>query len=102
MRESDIERQLYIGVHELGGMAYKWTSPGRRGVPDRILLFPGKRVYFVELKAPDKLPEPSQYREHERIRKMGHTVYILDSYDSVSAFLNQIERALFTPKWKQA
>ncbi len=99
--ESDLERQLYIGVNALGGIPYKWTSPGRRGVPDRILMFPGRRVYFVEMKAPGEVPDPSQRREHDRIMLMGHTVRVLDSADDVSSFLLEVERAMFKPKWKE-
>ena len=51
--EKEIERKLKVLVEgKLGGLCLKWVCPGRSGVPDRILLFPGGRVYFVELKRP--------------------------------------------------
>ena len=50
MKESEIERKLGKGVEQLGGLYYKWTSPNLPGVPDRIVILPGGRVIFVELK----------------------------------------------------
>jgi hypothetical protein len=48
--ERDIERYLVRRTIEHGGVAYKWVSPGRAGVADRIVLLPGGKVWFVELK----------------------------------------------------
>ena len=50
MRERDIEKCLVSEVKKLGGRAYKWTSPGNDGVPDRIVIFPGRPPVFVGLK----------------------------------------------------
>ncbi len=49
--EKDIERYFCRRVKAIGGYAFKWVSPGQRGVPDRIVLLPGGKVWFVELKA---------------------------------------------------
>ena len=51
MREKEIEKILVSEVKKLGGRAYKWTSPGNDGVPDRIVILPGEKPYFVELKS---------------------------------------------------
>lgn len=51
--ESRIERALSVQVKKRGGMAVKFVSPGLDGVPDRIVLLPGRRIAFVELKAPE-------------------------------------------------
>lgn len=53
MLEKEIERKLKVMTEgRLGGLCLKWVCPGWSGVPDRILLFPGGRVYFVETKRP--------------------------------------------------
>lgn len=50
--EREIERKLRQLVEKYGGLCLKWVCPGWSGVPDRIVLLPGGRVYFVELKRP--------------------------------------------------
>lgn len=50
--EKEIERRLVNMVERHGGRCLKWTCPGWSGVPDRLLLLPGGRVYFVETKRP--------------------------------------------------
>lgn len=50
--EKDIERKLRVLVEVHGGLCLKWVCPGWAGVPDRIVLLPGGRVVFVELKRP--------------------------------------------------
>ncbi|OKP02580.1 VRR-NUC domain-containing protein [Xenorhabdus eapokensis] len=79
IREDVIEKYLVNEVKKTGGIAYKFISPGRRGVPDRIVVLPSGRVVFVECKAPDEKPRPEQLREHERLRALGHEVVVLDS-----------------------
>ena len=54
LRESTIERKLVTEVKKRGGLAVKFVSPGLDGVPDRLVLFPGGVLAFVELKAPGK------------------------------------------------
>lgn len=50
--ESDLERKIVDFVESLGGRAWKWVSPGRRGVPDRIIFLPGGIIIFAEIKKP--------------------------------------------------
>ena len=57
MRESEIEKILVYEVKKLGGIAYKWVSPGNDGVPDRIVVFPDRKPVFVELKTEKFRPE---------------------------------------------
>lgn len=50
--EKSIENVLRKAVEDEGGVCLKWTCPGHRGVPDRMVLFPGGVIAFVELKRP--------------------------------------------------
>jgi hypothetical protein len=91
LREKQIEAYLRKKAIEHGGTAYKFTSPGRNGVPDRILVVPcfaPSCTHFVEVKAEGKKPTDAQFREHDRIRKAGGDVSVVDSYDEVDALFN--------------
>ena len=54
MREKVIEHKLLTEVKKIGGLALKFVSPGYDGVPDRIVLLPGGKIGFVEVKAPGR------------------------------------------------
>lgn len=86
MLESAIERAFVARVKSLGGMAEKFTSPGRRSVPDRIVTLPGGVIIFVELKRPGGKPTVAQLRDHERRRALGCDVRVIDSLEAVNAF----------------
>ncbi|HHP9706330.1 VRR-NUC domain-containing protein [Yersinia enterocolitica] len=79
IREDSIEDHLVKEVKKAGGIAYKFISPGRRSVPDRLVLLPGGKVIFVECKAPGEKPTAAQLREHDKLRALGFTVRVLDS-----------------------
>lgn len=87
MRESDVEADYRRCVEARGGDCMKFVSPGRNGVPDRISLLPipeehqaivAKYIWFTELKAPGKKPNPQQVRAHRRLRELGFTVVVVD------------------------
>jgi len=80
VRESTIEQRLRTKCREHGAMCLKFTSPGRRAVPDRIVLGRFGHVFFVELKAPGKKPSEAQAAEHDRLRALGFRVYVADTY----------------------
>ena len=84
--EGKIEAALVRRVKSLGGTAEKFTSPGRRSVPDRLVTLPGGRVIFVELKAPGKQPTDKQAKDHERRRALGCDVRVIDNLDDANAF----------------
>ena len=52
MTEKYIEQKLMAAVKDMGGIAFKFTTPGINGVPDRLVLLPHGKLVFVELKAP--------------------------------------------------
>ena len=86
MLEKTIEQALVKRVKELGGMAEKFVSPGRRSVPDRIVTLPGGVIIFVELKAPNKNPTPLQELDHERRRALGCDVRVINTLEGARAF----------------
>jgi len=90
MRESTLERRLVREVERIGGLAPKWVSPGNRGVPDRIVLLPGGRTVFVEMKAPGKPLGPLQERWVKTLRSLGHQVYKIDSVEDIYRFIAEV------------
>lgn len=52
MLEDAIENDLVKHVKARGGIAIKLVPWYLRGVPDRLIVLPGPRVIFVELKRP--------------------------------------------------
>jgi hypothetical protein len=86
MLEKDIERALIAKVKTLGGTAEKFVSPQKRSVPDRLVILPGGRIIFVELKAPGKHPTDNQSRDHERRRALGCDVRVIDNLEDVKEF----------------
>lgn len=90
-RESHIEAYLVKCAKAAGGEVRKVQWIGRSGAPDRVVMLPeccrehpGGTIW-VELKAPGKKPEPHQLREHERMRRVGQRVEVIDSYEGVDA-----------------
>lgn len=79
MREAEIERAVCLYGKSVGMLVYKFTSPARAGVPDRIFLTPHGGVFFVEFKAADGRLSPLQKNEHRIIEKHGHDVYVVSS-----------------------
>ena len=84
MREKTIETKLVQAVRAKGGLAPKFTSPGFDGVPDRLILLPGGKVAFIELKAPGKTLRPLQVRRKRQLEALGFSVYCINSPEPVS------------------
>lgn len=94
MRESVIEEYLRDKVKLIGGKAYKFISPGNSGVPDRLVLLPGGRCIFVELKAQGKEATPRQLLQHKKLRALGFTVLVIDSKGKVDEFIKTYEEVM--------
>ena len=77
--EKTIETTVCQYARSNGILTYKFTSPNRRSVPDRLFLGPGGLIFFVEFKAPGKKPTESQAREIRRLREIGHIVEVIDN-----------------------
>ena len=86
MLERNVEQALVLRVKSLGGLCEKFTSPGRRSVPDRLVTMPGGRIVFVELKAPGKKPTETQIRDHKRRCELGCEVLVIDTVEQANAF----------------
>ena len=90
MKEKTLEQKLVQLVRKKGGQAFKFVSPGAAGVPDRLLLFPGKKMAFCELKAPGKKLRPLQSYRIGQLRRLGFRVYVVDNEERIGEMLNEI------------
>lgn len=92
MIESAVELRLKREVEKLGCECWKFTSPGRRGVPDRVILIYPKITEWVETKRPKGTPEPLQIWQHKQIIKKGwERVWIIDTYELVDEFIEYLK-----------
>jgi len=94
--ESKIEKWLNEQVRKLGGKSYKFTSPGNPGVPDRIYLFPGGKVYFVELKRIIGKLSNLQVWQREQFRQMGVDVKVIYGMDQARRFVEELKNEIYT------
>ena len=90
--EKRVEALLVSGVKQMGGVAYKFVSPGNSGVPDRIILMPGGKIYFVELKREGGQLTNLQKRQINRIQKLDCQVDVLHGLAEVSNFLLRLQK----------
>lgn len=90
MLEKDIERKGMDYARSNGQVEYKFSSPGRAAVPDRLKLAPipewmrpivAQFVRFVEYKRTGQKPTVAQEREHKKLRDMGFTVEVVDTVE---------------------
>lgn len=96
MLERDIEKKLIRPVKNLGGLCLKFETPGFTGVPDRIILLPGRHILFVETKQPGKKERARQLYVHGLLRAMGFTVYsTIDSPAKVAAIIDDCRRLVY-------
>lgn len=88
--EKRVEKIFTDAVKKMGGMAVKFVSPGLDGVPDRIVLLPGRKIAFVELKAPGKKPRPLQEKRMRQLKCLGFPVYVVDCVEQIGGVLDEI------------
>lgn len=87
--EASLEAHFYRQVRLLGGMVDK-IAPTRKGMPDRLVLLPGGRVYLVELKADNGSTSPAQRLYHQRAAELGTRVQLLVGRSGIDAWLRTV------------
>lgn len=97
MREKTIEQKLVRAVKAIGGIAPKLISPGFDGMPDRLILLPGGRIGFVEVKRHGEKPasparvRPLQKARHELLRRLDFRVFVLDNEEQIGGIIREIQ-----------
>ena len=98
MKESTIERRLVKAVKEAGGLCYKFVSPGNPGVPDRIVFFPGGKVYFVELKTDSGKLGAQQKVQIKRLQVLGQDVRVVKGIRGLVDFFYAVDQGAVAAK----
>lgn len=93
MKESPIERHLCKLIAKAGGRAYKWVSPGNKGVPDRLVFLHGA-VFLIETKATNGRLSTMQKVQQRMLAKQGQYVNVLSSKEAVSEWVEAQSNAL--------
>jgi len=89
MLERDIEKKVCDYAKDRGILTYKFTSPSRAAVPDRLFIGPTGHMWFVEFKQEGKKPTPAQEREHRRLREKMVEVWVIDSAESGKLMIDE-------------
>lgn len=90
MLEKDIEKKIGDFAKKQGCLYYKFTSPARRAVPDRMVITPEGVIGFLEVKAKGKKPTPLQQVEIKRLQDQGCTADWCDSVESGRLFVTKL------------
>lgn len=92
MKEYAVEKHLISVTQACGGMCIKFTSPGMSGVPDRIVILPGGKIGFAELKAPGKKPRLVQRAVLRVLYRLGCRVAAIDNKKSAEGFIRRLSQ----------
>lgn len=98
IKESEIEKRSLEWLKNRcpDSMAIKLQSFTKANAPDQMVIVKGV-VFFVEFKSPGKKPRESQLLYHDKMRKAGAKVYVVDS---LGDFINALNHAF--PGWYSA
>lgn len=90
MLESTLEQAVRRLIKSRGGQAFKWVCPGETGVPDRIIILPGGRIIFCELKRPGRKDgrSPRQKKIAAVLEGLGCEVWLVNDLDDLKARLD--------------
>lgn len=89
--EKLLEPRLRNEVKKMGGLAIKFSSHVTTGMPDRMVLMPGGRIYFVELKSTKKKPTPLQALQIRTLRLMGFVSEVIDDREGLDLFISKLQ-----------
>lgn len=90
MNEKLIEKKLKKEVEKLGGLCLKIFSPWFTGLPDRLILLPGRRFYWVETKTTGATLRPRQEVVRRLFAKLGFEVDVVDDQLKLDEFKKKI------------
>ncbi len=94
--EAYTERHCRVLAEHRGGVLLKLSPFGVAGIPDRILLWPGGHVVFIEFKADGKYLKPLQKFWRDKLRRLGFRVELFRSTAEFRPLLDSLEKTCQT------
>ena len=91
MRERTVEQHLVHGLEQIGVPCEKFIPDHRRGMPDRLVLLPGGRVIWVELKTDGGALSAVQLVVHRKLEKLGQIVKVVWSIEEADKLIEEIK-----------
>jgi hypothetical protein len=88
MLEKHVESKVCEYAKTKGLLVYKFTSPAKRSVPDRLFVLPDGRMFFCEFKREGATPTVQQSREHLRLRQQKVSVFVIDNVEDGKAMVD--------------
>lgn len=86
--ENYVEEYLHTQSKKYGFLCYKFTAPGTRGVPDRIVIHDGITTY-IETKSPVGNTSAIQKKRIKEMREHGADVRICHTRKAIDAFFKE-------------
>lgn len=90
MLEKEIEAKVCDYAKTKNVLVYKFTSPNRMAVPDRLFIRADGRIWFCEFKREGMKPTPAQEREHHRLRQYKVSVFVVDNVEDGKAMVDMM------------
>lgn len=90
MLEKKIESKLVEEVNKINGLCLKLNSQSANGIPDRLVLLPKGKLYFIELKRPGEKLRSLQKYWARTINKIGFNIIKIDNLESVDKFIEKV------------
>lgn len=92
MNEKLLEKKLREKIKKMDGLALKFIPFHFVGMPDRLILLPGARVYWVETKSTGKKLRPIQETRQKQLKRLGFKVYKIDCQKDLDLFLKEVQQ----------
>lgn len=90
IKESDLERKLTKKIEKIGGLSIKFWPFSLSGFPDRIILLPFGRIFFVEMKQPNGKFEGLQKWWKKKLEKLGFKVFVIWDDNDINNFIQHV------------
>lgn len=92
--EKVLEKKLVEGVKKLGGKALKFSSITDTSYPDRIVMLPGAKTFWVELKSTGKIQTKLQALRCRELSELGFETFVIDTEAKLDVLLMYLRTKL--------